>query len=335
MNRPPECELQIEFSRPDRVYRTDERVQGRVRVQVDRNVHCRGLNLTAAWTTRGRGNPTHRNYFQDTVFEGIWQAGQIYEYTFEFQPPPAPLSWTGRYLGIEHHLGVHANVPWSNQIRCTEPFVWSPGARVGAPRALPERDAHDLVVGRMQAGLTVLCSGICWLAGALLLVWQLWFGVLLLVAPLLVASLIYRQQLADWRLGRVRWETPATITPGETVNIPIFVDRPRRRGIRRARLCLSGVERVSGAGPESEHKRYQHQVFSADYPMQSGETAEGPAWLCRITVPDTDAWSLDLPDNQVIWQFTLVFQLTWWPDWHRYRPVWLVPGQTNRGEGTR
>ena len=61
------CDLVVELDEPDRVYRSEEMVQGKVHVDVDSDVKCSGLVISCGWKTHGRGNVAMGKAEEETV----------------------------------------------------------------------------------------------------------------------------------------------------------------------------------------------------------------------------------------------------------------------------
>ena len=90
------CDLVVELDEPDRVYHSEETVQGKVHVDVDSDVKCSGLVISCGWKTHGRGNVAMGKADEETVFSGVWTGGNTYQYRFSLPaaswPPCQPLS---------------------------------------------------------------------------------------------------------------------------------------------------------------------------------------------------------------------------------------------------
>ncbi len=288
------CELKIEFYRPERVFRTGGPVQGWVSVRVDRNIPCRGLSLLARWVVHGRGNPSQRNYHTETLFQGQWLAGEQYEYSFEFQPPCQPLSWHGCHVNVDHVVSVRADIPWTVENRCEEKFFWLPGTQptASSPASPSSHSPHSAASD----------------AGGL-------------------ANQI-RTGIAALRLGSVDWRTPDSAVPGELLKTQLSIGPGRRADLRGIELTLSAFE-VAIRGSGKTRKTARHKLFCQRYPVPHEKFARpggaDPVAGYSLEFPQTDAWSLDLPDNQVAWWLTLRIRTAWWPDWIQSRRIVVSP----------
>ncbi len=319
------CDLQIEFYRPDREFRTGETVQGWVRVRVNQDVKCRGLTLNCWWSTHGRGNATRRNYFQQTLFQGDWKAGDKYEYAFEFVPPAMPLSYRGKYLNIDHYVLARVDIPWARDPKCREEFLWRPGSDVPLPDAAktviqPGSRHWPRIIGLSIAFILVLL--------ALFLATRLSPLLLLgLVFPLIIAWFSLRSYLAERKLGDVQWGTLGQAVAGEQMPSLLQIGPLGNVQISAVTASIRGAESVvSGSGTNRTthtHKLFEQTKTLIKSPaIKRGEVIELHP---EITFPMTRAFSVDLPDNKIIWTVTLAIRLPMWPDWVQTRHIQLLP----------
>ncbi len=321
MNR---CDLSIEFSHADREFQTGEGVRGQVHVVVNKDLRCRGLQLSCFWKTHGRGNTTRQNYYQQMLFQGNWQEGETYTYPFEFQPPLAPLTYHGRYLNIDHYVAVRADIPWAVDPRGEEEFMWRVGRE--APKPANEEPVLD-AGGGCGRRFGLLLAGLLGLLTVLLpaLGMGIWFLLLALPAAVL-AFLSWRSALAERKLGAVQWGTLGTAYPGETLPALLQVGPLGNVKIREITATLVGVESVtSGSGTDAKTHTHElhreHQIIASAPVTRRGTVLELQP---QIRFPDIDAFTVNLPDNTITWSLTLAIRLVGWPDWVQRREVILV-----------
>jgi hypothetical protein len=318
------CDISVEFRPADRQYRTGATVQGLVRVEVHEDVQCRGLALNAFWKTHGRGNTARQNYFHQTFSEGSWQAGQTLEFEFEFTPPLTPLTYHGRYLNIDHYVSVRADIPWSIDPRCEEEFLWQAGSQV------PElAEAAPVLESRSGCGRTIgllVAAGLAVAAVLVAVVAGLQAGWLLLIPAALLTFLCLRRRLAERKLGEVKWGTLATAFAGEAMPSLLQIGPLGNVKIREVTTAVRGIEQVvSGSGTDTTthtHSLHNEQRILVSAPKtRRGEVLELEP---ELLFPQSSAWSVDLPDNRVIWTVTLAIRLAFWPDWVETREVTLL-----------
>ena len=318
------CDIAVEFYRPDREFRTGQTIQGWIRVSVDKNLDCRALHLNVFWKTHGRGNTTRKNYFQQTLFQGEWLVGESYEYPFEFSPPLAPLTYHGRYLNIDHYVSVRADIPWAIDPRCEEEFMWRVGSEATDPGA-----GQPVLEGKggcgRKAGLTLAALLLIGSAAMPLLGLSGWY-LLLAIPALLVAFLSLRSLLSRHKLGDVKWGTLETGFAGESMPSLLQIGPVGNVKIKEVTATIYGIESVvSGSGTDATthvHRLHEeHQVLVAAPTIRRGSLLELEP---TILFPKTDAFSVNLPDNKIVWSVTIAIRLPWWPDWVQTREIVLV-----------
>ena len=74
------CDLSIELDDPETVHPGGGTITGVVRVRVDADVNCKGLEVQSGWRTHGRGNVASGSAATVTLFAGEWNAGESVEY---------------------------------------------------------------------------------------------------------------------------------------------------------------------------------------------------------------------------------------------------------------
>ena len=70
------CDLSIELDDPKMVYPGGGTISGVVRVVVDADVKCTGLEVSSGWKTHGRGNVASGQAGKANLFAGEWRAGE-------------------------------------------------------------------------------------------------------------------------------------------------------------------------------------------------------------------------------------------------------------------
>ena len=92
------CNLSIELENPDSLYAGGDTITGTVRVDVDSDVNCKGLEVSSGWRTHGRGNVASGTTHTEVVYSGQWTAGEKNEYRFALPIGLWPPSYHGHYL---------------------------------------------------------------------------------------------------------------------------------------------------------------------------------------------------------------------------------------------
>jgi len=317
------CDISIEFYRPDREFQTGQSVQGWVRIKVDKDIKCRGLSLNVFWKTHGRGNTSRQNYFQQNLFQGQWLASESYEYPFEFTPPISPQTYHGHYLNIDHYVSVRADIPWALDPRREEEFLW----RVGSEAEELSQQQAVLEQGRGCANVGLAFSVAAAIAVIVTAVVVKSFWLLLILLPLLfIGFLCLRDRLAERKLGSVTWATLGSTYAGQAMPCSLHIGPVSRVQIKEITAVTEGSETVvSGSGTDAT--TYTHELFKKKTVIASSPSIALGASLelqPEILFPETDAFSIDLPDNKIRWNVTLAIRLAGWPDWVQSREIRLI-----------
>jgi hypothetical protein len=106
------CNLTIEIDEPSRVRVGGETVTGTVVVTAEKDVNCKGLEVSCCWMTHGRGNVARGDAETQTLYQGEWQSGQVYRYPFKLKSSTWPPSYYGNYLNVGHYIEARAKLPW-------------------------------------------------------------------------------------------------------------------------------------------------------------------------------------------------------------------------------
>ncbi len=66
------CDLSIELDDPQAAHPGGGTISGVVRVRVDADVKCKGLEVHSGWRTHGRGNVASEQVGSVILFSGEW-----------------------------------------------------------------------------------------------------------------------------------------------------------------------------------------------------------------------------------------------------------------------
>ena len=318
------CHIEIKFQQPEREYRAGDTIHGTVLIEVEKKLRCRSVQLSAYWKTHGRGNTARENYFQKTLRDGDFEAADTLEFPFEFTPPQAPLTYHGRYINIDHYVAVRADLPWARDKKCEEEFF----LRVG--ELAPDTEVEGITLEqkngcRVMAGL-ITAAAIFMVCGYLFMTaGSIWF-LLGLIPAAAIAFLSLRSRLAERRLGEVKWGTLNTCFPNEAMPSLLQIGPVGNVRIQSITTKVKGVESaVSGSGTDrTTHSHVLHessQVVCENPESRRGEVLE---FSVPLPFPDSNAWSLELPDNQIKWFVSLTIRLSGWPDWSQTREIQFI-----------
>lgn len=320
------CDLTIALDEPDRVYAAGETVGGVVRVQVDADVACDALEVAAVWRTHGKGNVAEGESARITLYHGPWMAGERHQYRFELPVPAWPPTYHGHYLNVDHYIDARAKIPWAFDPKASEIFMLRPAA---GPEP-PGRDRPAIRVPPLVGCLIGLV--IPGIALPIFLVLHRVFGFLVWLfaaVPLGVALVwLVRWGLPRWLLGNVEFQlTAEQATPGQTVAGELILHPRRNVSINGIELALQAHEVcVSGSG--SNRTTHRHSVFVQSQRLSDAVqlTAGSEQHLpFTLRLPDDAPFSIDLRDNDLIWNAALRIDLPRWPDWRQERRLLVVP----------
>ncbi|NND97912.1 MAG: sporulation protein [Pirellulaceae bacterium] len=323
------CDLSIELDDPKRMHPGGGNITGVVRVDVDKNVTTKGLEVSTGWKTHGRGNVASGQFETITLFTGEWRAGEQFEYRFDLPVGHWPPSYHGDYLNVDHYVNARAKIPWGFDPKAAQSFLMRP---TGGP------DADLKQKNSIQLSPAVGC--------ALLAVFMtIFFGILVTIimtagappfllifigfAPLIGGLyFFFKVLLPKYLLGDVQCNLePLQVTPGESLTGELVV-RPRKNvTVNGIKVTLYGAERVvsgSGSNRTTHTKAFleRDQVFHADTTLQAGQEHRIPL---DVQVPGDAPPSLDLPSNELIWKAKLRIDIPRWPDWTKEFAIAVVP----------
>lgn len=323
------CDVSIELDEPDRVHPGGGKVTGTVRVHVDADVHCSGLEVKSVWRTHGRGNVDSGETGSVVLFTGEWQAGQTLDYRFELPIADWPPTYHGHYLNIDHYIDARAKIPWAFDPKASVPLRMTPTC--GPEGAMVDKNVIEItglargVTGCVVLGAFVIpCVALLASFGPLVLV--------VLVIPALGGAVwLIRNLLPKYVLGEVRYEVASDeLSPGERV-VGELVIRPRKSvSVNGVTMDFQARERcISGSG--SNRTTHKHVFFQTSLRLQEATTlAAGTEhrFPFQVELPADAPYSIELDANALIWSANLRVDIPRWPDWVKEIPVRVVPSTT-------
>jgi len=309
------CKLIVELDEPKRVRVGGEPISGTVIVKPDKDVRCKGLQVTSYWATHGRGNLARGDVESGTLFEGDWQEGKEYRYPFKLATAVWPPTYYGNFLNVGHYVAATANVPWSKDPYTSTEFAVT--AKETPPDLAPTSN-------------TVKKSGVIgWIIGIIVV------GLLMAVALPMAAILLpligigatgywfFKIFLPRQLLGPIQYEVgPAMLSGGQTLSGTCeFTPRwsTRINGItwmvRCEEKCISG----SGSNRTTHTHEVLSKVFQLSEPCQlsAGQLQKFAFSFC---LPNATPPSLKFSDNEVNWTSEFRIDIPKWPDWVKNVP---------------
>lgn len=319
------CDLSIQLDDPDRVYAGGGKVAGTVRVVVDSDVKCDGLEIRSVWRTHGRGNVDHGIIETVTAFSGKWSSGDSAEYRFELPIGQWPPSYHGHYLNVDHYIEAQAKIPWAFDAKASESFLMRPSC--GPDGATASRGS-----GRNSAaGKVFLTVFLVIFAAVFFLTPVGWIAI-----PFfgLIGGTIwfFRSFLPKWALGEVTCRVDAEdVFPGDSVTGELIL-RPRKNikinGItmqfKAREVCVSG----SGSNRTTHTKVFYDDTQTLE-PAKTLPAGGELKYPFTVAMPADAPYSMDLSDNDLIWSASLRVDIPRWPDWTREFKLRVVPKGTS------
>ncbi len=319
------CDLTIELDDPDRLYAGGETISGVVRVQVDADVNCNGLEVKSVWRTHGRGNVATGDCDSATLYTGRWTAGESAEYRFELAIADWPPSYHGHYLNVDHYIDARAKIPWGLDPKASALFTMRP--------ACGPEDAKVLRKVTEIPGIVGCLIGIAVIGFFIPFVFMLAslgsFAFLFALVPLIGGVFWFlRWFLPKYLLGEVNYRIGAEhAVPGDSVDGELII-RPRKNvSINGITLTFQAREQcVSGSG--SNRTTHKHVLFEREEILQEATTlsaGQEHQFPFSVALPADAPYSIDLDDNDLIWSTICRVDIPRWPDWKQELPLSVVP----------
>ncbi|MEZ6091863.1 MAG: hypothetical protein R3C05_28430 [Pirellulaceae bacterium] len=314
------CDLTIELDQPDRLYQPGDRVCGTVIVQANDDINCKGLRVSSGWATHGRGNIDSGEVSGEIVFQGKWQTGNEYRYAFDLPAGDWPPTYHGVYLSIDRYIKAVADLPWAFDASVSRPFRLSCLAvpSGGANKVVPQSGMIGKMIGVIFVvvfGLVMLLNPFLWLIGFVVAigasVW--WFATRYLPRKRL-GSVQYKLQRQQWM-------------PGEKLRATLTVHPRKDIAINGIIWTVTGQETcVSGSG--SNRRTHRHEFFSdgqVDHNLTRLLGNRETVIDLSLRLPRTEAFTMDLGDNNIQWTTQVRIDIPRWPDWKDKQDFDVIP----------
>ncbi|QDT08717.1 sporulation protein [Planctomycetes bacterium K23_9] len=322
------CDLSIELDDPQALHAGGSTISGVVRVRVDKNVETKGLVVTSGWATHGRGNVTSGVFNSKTLFTGEWRSGDTPEYRFELPVGSWPPSYHGNYLNIDHNITAQAKIAWAFDPKASQTFLMRP---TGGPESAAWKDpaASSNKLGCVLFSIFSIVFCVVFFGGMIAAGGPSIVFLAIAIVPLLVGlGYGFKVLLPRYLLGNVECSlSPNQVSPGEEVKGEL-VFKPRKTvSINAIKLTFQASERVvSGSG--SNRKTHTNVFFEKEQTLV-GETTLQPGQEKRVPLavqlPGDAPYSVDLTDNDLIWNVLIRIDIPRWPDWTKNIAIAVVP----------
>lgn len=314
------CKLSIQLEDPDRVYRSGDKILGRVTALANKDVTCHGLKVCTKWETHGRGNVKTESGESINLFEGKLTEGQSVEKAFELTAVGWPPTYQGKHIGVDHYVHVTADIPWAFDPVAKSRFVVAADPkqeRAVKPAKTSSKTLFMVLLFVVPLIVFVAAFAFNPIAGKVA-------GVLIL---LLAMGAIYLKVLPAWAIGKIQVQSDDHVEAGSTLHAELIIDpkKTRRLGSVQARLWGSEIA-IEGAG--SNRVTHRHQF--ADQTVELLETLELSAGVRQaiplaIDIPPQWPASFTLGDNRIEYLLKFEIDIARWPNWRSTRAVEITP----------
>ena len=324
------CDLVVELDEPDRVYHSEETVQGKVHVDVDSDVKCSGLVISCGWKTHGRGNVAMGKADEETVFSGVWTGGNTYQYRFSLPAASWPPTYHGKMLSIDHYIEARAKIPWAFDPKAATPFMVEAN-RVPDVVASATRHAHAKTrIPKFAGGLIIAV----FVGAQLFFMGAIGVAIMLLISTVAFTLWFIRRFLPRYLLGQPdAFLESDTLTRGSEVAGEFVTTTRKTVNITAIRAVLRATE-VCISGHGSNKKTHRKVVYESKQELQPNVTLQaGQESRCPFSfqLPEDAACSVSLDDNSLIWTVDLRVDIPRWPDWTKSIPLFIVPADFRNG----
>ncbi len=323
----PQCDITIEFDRPDGEYRVGYEVTGVVHVRVSEDVMCRRFAVERYWRTHGKGTKDTGGRRVLVVERDLaWRAGEHHEFPFRFQAPTGPFTYRGYHVNVDHYVAARADVPWKLDPKADREYLLLPGS----PEPVKHRSTKPAVFKiAHESSDKVVPLALGTVAIMLFTIPLLPFALVVWIAMPTFLFFRYRTAIAEQRLGNVSVQLGSQrVSPGERLSIRIGFRPHRPVEINRITAKLEGVERcTSGSGSDRQH--HKHQLHQQEIILCRGTTVDesSPFELREsVAIPRTQAYSFSSDNNHVTWKLGVRIDIPRWPDWIHTADLTLRPG---------
>ncbi|TWU20659.1 hypothetical protein Pla52o_45380 [Novipirellula galeiformis] len=319
------CDLSIVLEKDaDFIYDGGGTIRGKVRVDVDQNVKCNGLEVESGWKTHGRGNVATGNFTSVTLFEGEWVGGQVVEYPFELPVGDWPPSYHGHYLNIDHCIDARVKIPWGFDPKASVPFLMRPTC--GPEAAVSEKSTKAGAFVATFVGVFMLI----WCSGFLFFMAQNPLSLVCVgIFPLLfLGGYAVKVWLPKYLLGEVTCELSQTVvTPGDSVSGELVV-RPRKNVNVNAITIDFQAREVCVSGSGSNKTTHKHVFFEQAIELEKATTLQAGQerrFPISFALPSDAPYSIELPSNRLVWATTMRIDIPRWPDWTKEIALQVLP----------
>lgn len=331
-----QCEISIEFDRPDRRYRGGEIVAGVVNVYFKESVKYRSITLNSWWETLGP-RKDHRRELRELALDGSREvgAGDTHRVPFSFLAQREPLTCSSEKAVIEHFLSVEVSVPWAKNPEHREAYILVPGRPpVGiAPQRSKVADAE----GPLGLGYRLFITLVVLIQGAFLFTYSYRSVSYAFFAA--VGWYWIRRALLRSKLGEVVLTMPSRVlVPGEDCVVTVSITPRQSCSIDGIRLRFKCSERTPSFGDLETGSEFRIRPVVESPPVcEPGIVLTAGQTYTReisLTAPTSEAYSFSTERVAFEWVIDVQLDTPNHPDWKDSIPFRLVPPEFRESSST-
>ena len=321
------CNLKIELDEPKKVRFGGDTVTGTVIVNCEKDSNCKGLEISTAWSTHGRGNLDQGVGELAVAYQGFWQAGQEYRYPFKMKVAAWPPTYYGTYLNVSHSVVARAKLAWQTDPRVEKEF---PVVARSSPAYL--QPVRQQISGSSKLVIWMILA-IIGLVFGIAFLWLLPF-ILLIVGLVWFFKFFLPKQLT----GSVKCDVePKRVQAGDRIKGQLSFTPKRGLKVNSVGYTISCVEKcVSGSG--SNRKTHIHELLKrseslvAESRLPAGQLQ---SFDVEYVLPPNAAPSMKLSDNEITWSIVFRIDIPSWPDWTETITLIVAPSEGVSGDAAQ
>jgi hypothetical protein len=117
--------LQVLFNRPDRTYRFNEEITGKVVLETQSELKCKQIWIDYGWRTHGQGNRDKGDQKKLTLLSEMTQfhSGGHREFPFTIKAPNGPVTYHGHAINVDWYITGHTDIPFAKDVKKEQDFL--------------------------------------------------------------------------------------------------------------------------------------------------------------------------------------------------------------------
>ncbi len=309
------CDLIIELEEGRQQFFAGDVIRGTLTVRANEDIKCDALYVRHKWATHGKGNVTSGEGIPANLFSGKFNSGDHQKYDFTINTLDWPPTYHGHYLNVDHFIEACVSIPWAFDVKQTQSIT------LLASQLLSQNDgdSKDNAATAATPSKPIL-MGLGFGCLLFLVIFVFLVPALILVAPIILAIFgaiwFFGSYLPKKKLGKVECRVDRKkIRLGEVLTGNLHVHPNKAVQINGISVTITAREEcISGSG--SNRKTHTHRLLETVIPLADGGVlTPGPKdYPFSIPFPADGPPTMELPDNNIKWDFLLRVDIPKWPD---------------------